>query len=103
MRNKINHILLILLAGSALSANSFAAEPTVNIAPKKIVPGGLMVVTVQSAAGKVEGSFRGKQLHFNRAKSASAALTGIDLNTEPGIYTLALTVDGKALSRDVTI
>ncbi|MDD1632703.1 MAG: M23 family metallopeptidase, partial [Methylococcaceae bacterium] len=70
---------------------------------KKIVPGGLMVVTVKNAVGMVEGSFRGKQLHFNPAKGAVKAVTGIDLNTEPGTYQLALTVDGTPLSRDVLI
>jgi murein DD-endopeptidase MepM/ murein hydrolase activator NlpD len=73
------------------------------ISPRKIVPGGLMVVTVKNAAGPAEGSFRGKQLHFNKAKTGFKALTGIDLNTEPGTYQLALTVDGKSLTRDVTI
>jgi murein DD-endopeptidase MepM/ murein hydrolase activator NlpD len=90
---------LILLLG--IEAN--AAELSVLIAPKKIVPGGLMVVTVKNAAGTVEGSFRGKQLHFNPAKSGVKAVAGIDLNTEPGTYQLALTVDGTPLSRDVTI
>ena len=73
------------------------------ISPRKIVPGGLMVVTVKNAAGPAEGSFRGKQLHFNKAKTGFKALTGIDLNTEPGTYQLALTVDGTPLSRDVLI
>jgi len=90
---------LILLLG--IEAN--AAEPSVLIAPKKIVPGGLMVVTVKNAAGTVEGSFRGKQLHFNPTKDAAKAVTGVDLNTEPGTYRLALTADGKTLTRDVTI
>jgi len=73
------------------------------ISPRKIVPGGLMVVTVKNAAGPAEGSFRGKQLHFNKAKTGFKAVTGIDLNTEPGTYQLALTMDGKSQTRDVTI
>jgi len=92
-------VVLFLLVG----IEAIASEPSVLISPKKIVPGGLMVVTVKNAVGMVEGSFRGKQLHFNPAKGAAKAVTGIDLNTEPGTYQLALTVDGMPLSRDVLI
>ena len=92
-------VMLFLLVG----IEAIASEPSVLISPKKIVPGGLMVVTVKTAAGMVEGSFRGKQLHFNPANGAAKAVTGIDLNTEPGTYQLALTVDGMPLSRDVLI
>jgi len=103
VRNKIIFITVIILAGLVPGKYSFASEPSVVISPRKIVPGGLMVVTVKNAAGPAEGSFRGKQLHFNKAKTGFKALTGIDLNTEPGTYQLALTVDGKSLTRDVTI
>ncbi len=92
-------VVLFLLVG----IEAIASEPSVLISPKKIVPGGLMVVTVKNAVGMVEGSFRGKQLHFNPAKGAAKAVTGIDLNTEPGTYQLALSVDGTPLSRDVLI
>ena len=92
-------VVLFLLVG----IEAIASEPSVLISPKKIVPGGLMVVTVKNAVGMVEGSFRGKQLHFNPANGAAKAVTGIDLNTEPGTYQLALTVDGTPLSRDVLI
>jgi murein DD-endopeptidase MepM/ murein hydrolase activator NlpD len=103
MRNKTTYIAFIILIGLVSGKDSFSFEPAVLISPKKIVPGGLMVVTVKDAAGTVEGSFRGKQLHFNPAKGAAQAFTGIDLNTEPGAYQLALTVDGKTLTRDVSI
>jgi murein DD-endopeptidase MepM/ murein hydrolase activator NlpD len=105
MRNvkKTIYFTLILLIGAVSGQGSFAAEPSIILSPKKIVPGGLMVVTVKNAAGTVEGSFRGKQLHFNHAKGAAKAFTGIDLNSEPGIYQLALTVDGKTFTRDVSI
>jgi len=98
-------IVRMLFAGSVLFSGliAFAAEPIISITPTKIVPGGLMVVTIKNAVGPLEGSFRGKQLHFNPAKDAAKAVTGIDLNTEPGTYPLALTVDGTALTREVTI
>jgi murein DD-endopeptidase MepM/ murein hydrolase activator NlpD len=103
VRNKTIYIAFIILIGLVSRKDSFGSEPVVLISPKKIVPGGLMVVTVKNAAGTVEGSFRGKQLHFNPAKDAAKAFTGIDLNVEPGAYQLALTMDGKTLTRDVSI
>jgi len=90
---------LLLLVG----IETHAADPLILLAPKKVVPGGLMVVTVQNGAGPVEGTFRGKTLHFNQAKGSFKAVAGIDLNVDPGTYPLALTVDGKSLSRDVVI
>lgn len=103
MRNKIINIIFVILIGSVSGTASFAAEPSILITPKKIVPGGLMVVTVKNAAGPVEGSFNGKHLYFNPAKHAFKAVVGIDLKTEPGTYPLSLTVDGKQLTRDVVI
>jgi len=92
-------VALFLLVG----IEAIASEPSALISPKKIVPGGLMIVTVRSAEGAVEGTFRGKQLHFNKVKTGFKAVTGIDLSTEPGIYQLALTVDGTPHSREVLI
>jgi hypothetical protein len=103
VRKKLIYIISFILIGAAWSTSSLALEPKVLVSPKKIVPGGLMVVTVKNATGTVEGSFRGKHLHFNPSKTSFKALTGIDLNTEPGTYQLALTVDGTPLSWDVLI
>jgi murein DD-endopeptidase MepM/ murein hydrolase activator NlpD len=103
MPNKKIYITFAILVCLVFGKDSIADEPKVLISPNKIVPGGLMVVMVKNAVGMVEGSFRGKQLHFNPAKGAAKAVTGIDLNTEPGTYQLALTVDGTPLSRDVLI
>jgi murein DD-endopeptidase MepM/ murein hydrolase activator NlpD len=103
MRNKILQIIFIIVIGLVSAKHSYAAEPAIVIAPKKIVPGGLMVVTVKNAAGPVDGSFNGKHLYFNPAKNAFKAVVGIDLKTDPGTYPLALTVDGRSLTRDVVI
>ncbi len=92
-------VVLFLLVG----IEATASEPSVLISPKKIVPGGLMVVTVKNAAGTVEGSFRGKQLHFNPARNATKAVTGIDLNVEPGTYPLLLTLNGNEVTRDIVV
>jgi murein DD-endopeptidase MepM/ murein hydrolase activator NlpD len=96
-------VTFIILAGLALAKVSSAAEPSVLIAPKKLVPGGLMVVTVKNPSGPVEGSFRGRTLHFNQGKGSFQAVTGIDLNVEPGAYKLVLTAGGRELSRDVVV
>jgi murein DD-endopeptidase MepM/ murein hydrolase activator NlpD len=83
--------------------DSFAAEPSIVLFPKKVGPGDIMTVAVKTAAGPVEGSFNGKRLYFNPAKNAFKAVVGIDLKTGPGTYPLSLTVDGKSLTRDVVI
>jgi murein DD-endopeptidase MepM/ murein hydrolase activator NlpD len=103
LRNKSIYIVLSIFVCLVLGNDSLAAEQAILISPKKIVPGGLMVVTVKTVAGAVEGTFRGKQLHFNKAKTGFKAVTGIDLNTEPGGYPLELAVDGKTLTREVAI
>jgi len=103
VRKKINKIKFIILIGLFWSTSSLALEPNVLVSPKKIVPGGLMVVTVKNADGPVEGSFRGKTLHFNPAKGSYKAVTGIDLNVEPGVYQLALTVNGMEINREVVV
>jgi len=56
------HITYMILIGLVVAQVSFAADPTVLISPKKIVPGGFMIVTVQSSTGTVEGVFRGRRL-----------------------------------------
>jgi len=103
MRYAMNYICSIILIVSAWSTGSFAAEPLILISPKKIVPGGLMVVTVKNTEGPVEGMFRGKEMHFNQAKGSYKAVTGIDLNVEPGAYQLSLTANGEDLTREVVV
>ena len=97
----INTFMTVVLV--CLSSHSVAMEPSIHISPKKIVPGGLMVVTVKNAPGPVEGTFRGRSLHFNEAKGSFSAVAGIDLSVEPGTYTLAMTAGGKVLSREVVV
>jgi murein DD-endopeptidase MepM/ murein hydrolase activator NlpD len=80
-----------------------AAEPKIILSPKKIVPGGVMTVTVKGFKGTVTGTFRGREVHFNASKDSVKAVVGIDLSTEPAIYELVVTVNGSTVSRDVTI
>jgi murein DD-endopeptidase MepM/ murein hydrolase activator NlpD len=103
MRSTFQRFFLTI-AGILLFAGSVhAAEPTVILAPKMIVPGGVMVVTVKGVEGSVTGTFRGRDIHFNASKDSTKAIVGIDLNTEPGTYELVVSVNGSTRSRDVTI
>ncbi len=95
-------VVELVLAVAVLSSVAFA-DPSVIVSPKKIVPGGIMVVTVKNGAGTVEGTYNGKTLHFNKAHDTLRAVTGIDLNADSGTYPLELKIDGKPSSRDVTI
>lgn len=104
-RSVVRHVLiavLILFVGAEVNASA-PPDPSVLISPNKVVPGGLMIVTVKSARGSAEGMFRGKQLHFNKVKTGFKAVTGIDLTTKPGAYPLELTVNGKKLTQEVAI
>ena len=79
------------------------AKPAVSISPKRIGPGDLAVITVTNTSCDIDGTFLKMNLHFNKAKSGCKAIVGIDLNTEPGTYTLKLSIGEKKLSRDVKV
>lgn len=78
-------------------------SPSVAISPKKPGPGDIMVVTLSTGTGPVEGTFKGKTLHFNPIKKTFKAIIGIDLNTEPGTYPLELTINGRRIDKQVRI
>jgi len=102
MKIKVSNVVMTV-ALVCLSSYVVAMEPTIQVSPKKIVPGGLMVITVKNAGSAVEGTFRGKKLHFYDAKGGYKAVAGIDLNTEPGTYRLAMNMNGKALGREIKV
>jgi len=62
-----------------------------------------MTVTVNSADAPVEGKFRDKKVYFNAYKDSFRAVLGIDLLTEPGTYSLDISINGTVLSRAVTV
>lgn len=78
-------------------------QPEIVLAPKRVGPGDIMVVTVKNAAGPIEGTFRGKKLYFNSIKNNYEAVVGIDLYLEPGEYDLAIKSNGVALDRTVLV
>lgn len=96
-------VILVLTAVPAASGDDAVQPPLVTISPKRIGPGDIAIVTVKGASGPVEGTLLKKDLHFNDSKGTYKAIAGIDLNTEPGTYTLELNISGKTVSRDVAI
>lgn len=98
---------LCLVLSAALPGLSITAErpaqPKIVLEPKKAGPGDILTVTVKNAAGPVEGTFNGKKLYFNEAKSSMKAVLAIDLFSEPGPYKLHIAAGGKNIVRTVTI
>jgi murein DD-endopeptidase MepM/ murein hydrolase activator NlpD len=91
-----NIVLVIALVYSPLLAHAAPVKsPEVILQPNKIGPGDIATVVVKNAAGPVDGTFNGKQLHFNPIKKSFKAIIGIDLNQEPGRYPLEVTIDGR--------
>jgi murein DD-endopeptidase MepM/ murein hydrolase activator NlpD len=100
-RHIIAAVVLALLAAPAAAKQ--ARSPSVAVSPNRIAPGGILIVTVSGAKGPVEGAFNGRPLHFNGTGGRSRAAAGIDLNTEPGKYSLSVTAGGAKIERTVRI
>ena len=78
-------------------------QPEIILDPKTPGPGDIMTVTVKSADAPVEGKLRDRKVYFNPSKDSFRAVLGIDLSTEPGTYTLDISINGTTLSRAVTV
>ena len=99
-----NILLVIALFFSPLLAHAATvAPPRVIVQPEKIGPGDIVTVTVKNTAGPVEGTFNEKQVYFNPAKKMFKAVIGIDLNQEPGMYPLEVTINGKKLVKNIRV
>ncbi len=97
-------LLITALVFSPLLAHAApVALPKVILHPNKIGPGDIATVVVKNVAGTVEGTFNGKQLHFNAAKKTFKAIIGIDLNQEPGRYPLEVMINGRKLLKNIRI
>jgi len=103
--NTLKNILLIivLVFSPLLALAAPVAPPKVMIQPNKIGPGDIATVAVKNVVGPVEGTFRGKRLHFNPAGKTFKAIIGIDLNQEPGNYPLEIMINGKKLRKNIRI
>ena len=97
-------LLILCLMGLPLFAQGAAGRaPEIVLSPKKAGPGDILLITVKNEDGPIEGTFNGKKIFFNPSKNSYKAVVGIDLNAEPGRYTLELTINGRTTSRGVTI
>lgn len=86
---------VLLVAGVA------AAETKVTVAPKLVVPGDAVLVTV-SGVKTPEGTFEGAPLHFFPAKGGFQALHAIPLDAAKDA-TFTVKVDGAAAPLTVTV
>ncbi len=96
-------ISIVLVTLFSIGVTSWAGVPKVLLSPAKPGPGDIVIVTVKDVAGPVEGKFNDKKLYFRAANGSFTAVLGIDLYTEPGDYTLAITAQDKVLSRQVSV
>jgi murein DD-endopeptidase MepM/ murein hydrolase activator NlpD len=101
----LKNILLIvaLIISPVLARAATGAPPTIIIQPKKIGPGDIVTVVVTNVAGPVEGTFNGKKVYFNIAKTSYKAVLGIDLNNEPGLYPLEVMSKGRKLLKNIKV
>lgn len=88
------------------------AEPSVGVSftPEKIKQGDILFLKVTADPGryKISGSIFEKPLYFlaDAREGAYAALIGIDMNTEPALYTLSLFLEdgqGRGIKKDYQI
>ena len=96
-------IVIFFAAFCGLSTVVAAPKPRVILSPKKAGPGDLLLITVKNAEGSVEGKFAGRRIYFNPAGKAMKAVVGVDLNSEPGIYPLELSINGTKHTNEVRI
>lgn len=91
--------------------SAFSLQPKIKVSfkPDKIKQGDILYLTVKANPGvyRTEGTFLNKPIPFyENSNKEKAALIGIDMNTEPGVYTLSITFEdekGKRLKRNYKI
>jgi murein DD-endopeptidase MepM/ murein hydrolase activator NlpD len=81
-----------------------------SFSPSKIKQGDILLVTIKANPGayKISGTFLDKPIYFyaDSNKNSYAALIGIDMNTEPNLYTLSLNLEdekGKRIKKNYKI
>lgn len=80
-----------------------AVHPEIILEPAAPGPGDIMVVTVKNTTGRVEGTFNGRNIHFNPSKESVKAIVAVDYFTEPGKYDLVASVNGTVLRQTVEV
>ena len=96
-------LILTILCLPLIAFAETTQQPKIIFEPNTPGPGDIMVVIVKGVDGPVEGKFGDRKIYFNPAKESVKAVVGIDLFTEPGDYTLELSVNGIALTRTVKV
>jgi murein DD-endopeptidase MepM/ murein hydrolase activator NlpD len=96
-------IMLLLFLPVTASAGAKGTKPKIILSPKKVGPGDILLITVQGAAGRVEGTFNGRMLYFNPSKKSFKAVAGIDLLSELGKYDLEINCNGAKYKRSVSV
>jgi len=109
MRNekqRISFILFVLFLicfAPSVYAGDKALQPEIIFEPNTPGPGDIVIVTVKHATGPVEGRYGDRKLYFNPSKDSVKAILAIDLYTEPGSYSVDLSLNGSVISRTVTV
>ena len=100
LKNKfIVSIFISFLFAFSLSPLAFSLDSSIKASfkPEKVKQGDILLVTVKANPGayKISGTFLDKPVYFyaDYNKNSYAALIGIDMNTEPGMYTLSLILE----------
>lgn len=94
-------IFISFLFAFGLSPLAFSLDSPIkaSFAPQKIKQGDILLVTVKANPGayKISGTFLDKPVYFyaDSNKNSYAALIGIDMNTEPNLYTLSLVLENE--------
>jgi len=96
-------IFVLLVSATITLAGNAVAEPKIAFSPKKAGPGDILLVTIKNTKGPVEGTYNGKQVHFNAGKKSFKAVIGIDLDSKPGTYPLEMLVNGRKILRNIKI
>ncbi len=78
-------------------------QPAISLSPNKFGPGDIIVVTANAGPCNLSGTLLRNNLYFNKTEAGCKAVVGIDLNTEPGTYTMVLTVEGEQIKHQVKV
>src|SRR4030066_1561656 len=92
-------IFISFLFAFSLSPSAYCIDSSIKTSfkPEKIKQGDILLVTVKANPGayKISGTFLDKPVYFytDLNKNSYSALIGIDMNTEPKVYTLSLILE----------
>ena len=94
-------IFISFLFAFSLSPSAYCIDSSIKTSfkPEKIKQGDILLVTVKANPGayKISGTFLDKPAYFytDLNKNSYSALIGIDMNTEPNLYTLSLVLENE--------